>query len=380
MGEKSKKMRLVFLYTSIGANPVGSNSPWNPAQKTENFYATNINGLLSEGYLYMLKKMLEEKIVDDLIIFIESSKSPGSTMIEGIKCYVTPQIEYIEDYLKEDDIIFARGGFRTWFPFLNKMKEQKRWLLLYAANTGRQRWKFWDIVFDDLNGKFDYDIHKRFWFDFKKPIHEKIFFPMKTERIYDLCLGASHIHEKKGQWKTIEAIIKYKEIFGKSLRCIMPGRGNRGVNTTKIKQKVSDYHLDVAFPGMVTRDEVCKIMNQSKLFVYLGGGGQNDRGPLEALRCGTPIMITNPPNHSPVVYSNPQVCETVRDSDNFELVATKIRGCLENSSEGKREYTTSYFQSSCGLNEVIIPDMRKLFNIIRANPVPDIEPLKKEYL
>jgi len=360
---------------------VGSNSYWNPQDETKNFYAVNqSNGLPSEGYFFMLKKMLEEKIIDDLIIFIESAKSPGSTMIEGIPCYVTPQIEYVEEYLKEDDVIFARGGFRTWFPFLNKMKAQKRWLLLYAANTGRQRWRFWDIVFEDLSGKHFYDAHKRFFYDFKKPIHEKMFFPVKTERIYDLCLGASHIHEKKGQWKTIEVIIKYKEMFNKSLKCIMPGRGNRGVNTKNINDKVRDHHLDVTLPGMVSRDEVRLIMNQSKLFVYLGGGGQNDRGPLEALRCGTPIMITNPPNHSPVVYCNPQVCEVVRESENFELIASKIRFCLKNSSEGKREYTTSYFTSSCGLNEVIIPDMRKLFSIIRANPVPDIEPLIKEYI
>jgi len=379
MGQK--EMRLVFLYTSMSPCPVGSNTYWNPQDETKNFYAVNqSNGLPSEGYFFMLKKMLKEKIVNDLIIFIESAKSPGFTMIEGVPCYVTPQIEYVEEYLKEDDIIFARGGFRTWFPFLEKMKQQKRWLLLYAANTGRQRWKFWDVVFDDLSGKYSYDVHKRFWFNFKKPIHEKMFFPIKTERIYDCCIGASHIHEKKGQWKVIEAIIKYKEIFGINLNCVMPGRGNRGVNTSKINQKVKDHHLNVSFPGMVTRDEVCKIMNQSKLFVYLGGGGQNDRGPLEALRCGTPIMITNPPNHSPIVYSNPQVCKVVRNSDDFELVANNIYNCLKDTSEGKREYTASYFQSSCGLDEVIIPDMKKLFNIIRANPVPNIEVLKEAYL
>jgi len=373
-------MRLVFLYTSFGPNPVGSNTYWNPRDITQNFYAVNINGLLSEGYFYMLKRMLEEKVVDDLVIFIESSKSPGCVHLQGIPCYVTPQIEYIEEFLREDDVIFARGGFRTWFPFLEKMKAQKRWLLLYAANTGRQRWKFWDVIFDDLTGKHSYDIHNRFFFDFKKPIHEDIFYPTKTERIYDICIGASHIHEKKGQWKTVEAIIEYEKMFGKKLKCIMPGRGNRGVNTTNIKNKVRDFHLDITFPGMVTRDVVCEIMNQSKLFMYLGGGGQNDRGPLEALRCGTPIMIANPPNHSPVVYSNPQVCGVIENSENFQLVANEMHDVLKQTSEGKREYVSSYFQSSCGLSEVIIPDMRKLFNIIRANPVPNAETLKKEYL
>lgn len=373
-------MRLVFLYTSVSPNPVGSNTKWHPEKVTQNFYATDLNGLRSEGYLFMIKAMLDMGIVDDVIMFIESAKSPGVTEIQGIPCYVTPQIEYVEDFLKKDDIIFARGGFRTWFPFLEKMKQQKRWLLLYAANTGRQRWKFWDIVFDDLSGKHSYDTHNRFWFDFKKPIHEKIFFPTKTERIYDICIGCSHIHEKKGQWKTIEAMIKYKEIFGKNLRCIMPGRGNRGINTCKINDKIRDFHLNVTLPGMVTRGEVCKILNQSKLMVYLGGGGQNDRGPLEALRCGTPIMITNPPNHSPIVYSNPQICKVVKNSDDFELVANSIYNCLKDTSEGKREYVASYFQSACGLNEVIIPDMKELFNVIRENPVPDIEKLKEACL
>ena len=373
-------MRLVFLYTSVSPNPVGCGSEWNSKVKTENFYATNINGIISEGYLFMLKKMLEEKIIDELIIFIESAKSPGYVDIDGIPCYVTPQIEYVEQFLKEDDVIFARGGFRTWFPFLEKMNAQNRWLLLYAANTGRQRWRFWDVVFDDLSGKHSYDIHQRFFFDFKKPIHEDIFHPIKTDRIYDICIGASHIHEKKGQWKTIKAIIEYKKLFNVNLKCIMPGRGSRGVNTSKINDEVFNYQLDVTLPGMVSREEVCKIMNQSKLFVYLGGGGQNDRGPLEALRCGTPIIITYPPNHSPVVYTNPQVC-TVVDSDNFKLIAFDMNESLKNTSEGKRDYVASYFQSACGLNRVIIPDMKKLFDIIRDNiKLPNIKPLIEAYL
>ena len=165
-------MRLVFLFTNHRAATEGSNQPFEPSIAATNFYAIHENGLSSEGYLYLLRRMLEEKIVDDIIIFIESSRGTGSTMyFNKIPCYVVPEIAYAERYLEEGDIIFARGGFRSWFSFLTRRKEEGKWLILYAANTGRARWKFWDIILDDLIDHHTWDRRRRFFYSVKKCLH-----------------------------------------------------------------------------------------------------------------------------------------------------------------------------------------------------------------
>jgi hypothetical protein len=235
-------MRLVFLFTSDRCCSEGSNVPWDPDKPSTNFYAIDENGLPSEGYLIMLKEMLKHSIVDDVVIFIESSRGTGKTVYNHgsklIYCYVVPEIGYVKQFLNKDDIIFARGGFRSWFNFLTQMNKEGRWLLLYAANTGRERWKFWDICFDDLTGKHNSDRWGRFFFDFKKPINPNFFYPLYgIKKEFDVCIGASHVHDRKAQWKTVEVIVEYKRLFGESLKCVLPGRITHGVNTNKINGK-----------------------------------------------------------------------------------------------------------------------------------------------
>ena len=288
-------MRLVFLFNSDGAAPEGSNQPWDPHSPSFNFFATGENGLPSEGYLYMLHEMLNQGIIDDLIIFIESNRSPGfTTYYQNIKCYVVPEIGYVKQFLKRGDIIWARGGFRSWFNFLNQMKKEKYWLLLYAANTGRARWRFWDVIFDDLSGEHRHDIRGRFFYYFKKPINPDYFRPFHDfKKRYHVCVGASHVHDKKGQWKTIEVIAEYKRLFNENLHCIMPGRVTHGVKTNNIGSTISSARLSVHCPGMLPRTKLAEVFNQSSITIFMGQGGQNDRGPLESLACGTPILLAS---------------------------------------------------------------------------------------
>ena len=375
-------MRLVFLFTNQGSVPEGADAPWDPKVETKNFYAVNpTNGLPSEGYLYMLKAMLKEKIVDDLIIFIESNRWPGYYIYDpNIHCYVVPQVAHIIPFLQEGDVIFARGGFKSWFNFLTQMSEEKRWLLLYAANTGRERWKFWDICFDDLSGKHRYDIRNRFFYDFKKPINAEVFKPLNIKKEFDVCIGASHVSDRKAQWKTVEVVVAYKELFGEALKCVLPGRITHGVNSNKMSEKIKRAQIDVLQPGMVTRDKVCEYMNKSHIFVYLGQGGQNDRGPLESLQCGTPVMIASTRRHSPVVYGDSRYCTVAKDPEDFKGIAYQLKEQLDRYRHQSdiRDECHDYFGRVSGI-DVILSDMRRLFDLIRNNPVPNIEILKKEY-
>lgn len=360
-------MRLIFLYVTDGA--AGSQALWNPKKQTRNRFA---HGLPTEGYFWMLHRMLETKIVDEILVIVESNRGPGQLDYgNNIKCLVVPNINLVESMLKKDDVIFCRGGFRGWFHFLNKMSELGHWALLYAANTGRARWLFWDVVFDDISGRNFVDVRNRVHLDFRKPTHPKLFYPRNIERKYDLCIGASHIHDKKGQWRVINALIEYQKMFGVRLKCVMPGAIRRGVKTSNIYRKIKENSLNVVVPSMVPRKEVGALLSQSKVFVHVGSSGQGDRGPLEAIRCGCPLIIGFPQYHAPFVYEDSVVTYVSKDASNPKVLAQEIHDWLPQSNEDKRKIVFDYSEVQSGVERVTLPKMKRLFDFIREHPVAD---------
>jgi hypothetical protein len=193
-------MRLVFFYL---------------AHRNAGFY---FDFLATEGYYWLLKRMVETGIVDEVSVIIDSGQKLAPVdYMPGITGHVVPGIENTP--LRDGDIIWVRGGWKSWFPFLSRLHEEQRWLLFYGANTGRERWPLWDVVFDDLSGRDYVDGAGRIHLDFRKPTNPEIFHPMDIDPKYDLCIGASHIHDKKGQWRGVQAAIAYQKIFGKNLKC-----------------------------------------------------------------------------------------------------------------------------------------------------------------
>lgn len=376
-------MRLVFLYTQQNAAPVGTYPPYDDSVLTKNHFAVNDGGLKTEGYFWLLRRMKQTGIVDDVIVFIESNRYPGSTVLDGIPIYVVPTVEFIDRYLKPNDVIWVRGGFRQWHNWLVEFKG-KNWLLLYAANTGRQRWKFWDVIFDDLMGNENrIDRHNRLFLDFHKPIHPKIFYPIGREvnnlPFYDVCIGASHIHDKKCQYKAVDAIVKYKELFGENLKCIMPGSYQKGVKSSTIWSNIADHNLDIETPGMLPRSKMNSVYNRSKLYVHMAAGGQNDRGPLEALRCGTQVLLSYTKRSHYVAYQNVATSWVSQDPDNPEEVAYEIKSMLSNYEDADRTFISNYYEENNGIETVCLPEMKKLFDFFRKHRVPDFKLLAKEY-
>jgi hypothetical protein len=126
-------MRLVYLFTSDGASQF-PDCPWNEEIKSTNYYATT--GLPTEGFYALLQEMRRRKIVDDVVIFIESARGPGKfTNSSGIVTYTIPHISQIDKFIQNDDVMLVRGGFKSWFPMLTKWSAAKRWILFYRAAT-----------------------------------------------------------------------------------------------------------------------------------------------------------------------------------------------------------------------------------------------------
>ena len=372
-------MRLIFLYVQDGARP---NTSYNHYKQSTNFYA---NRLLEEGYFYLLKRMVETNIVNEVGVFIESNRNPGYIRYEGnddkIYGWVMPDINEFIQYIHPSDIIWCRGGFRQWYdPFLVTMQKLNHWMLLYAANTGRERWPVFDVVFNDLTGNNQVDARNTLQFDFKKPINPKLFYPINDEPIkYDLCIGASHIHDKKGQWMTVEALIEYKKIFGEELKCIMPGSRKNGTFTNRMFDMLKSHRINVITPGTIDRKELNKVYNQSKYFIHLGGGGQGDRGVLEAMACGCPTITGNETRHSKITYNNKKISTVISANDNVEAIARILFYKIRTYQPKIRNAVYDYYHKHADIEEVILPEMNTLFSVFRENSKRDMTELRKVY-
>ena len=315
-------MKVIYLYTSHGAAPTNSIADnWRPPAQCGQQY-DSVHG---DGVFKLLGELHKNGVIDDLRVFYESNRDPGKAQwIPGVYCCVVPEIRFVAPFIKEDTIIFARGGFRGWHDFLHGYKG-KNWLMLYPANTGRERWPWWDVILEDRQRANVVDKCGRYWNFFIKPTDEGIFHPTDQKIKYDLCIGASHIHDKKGQWRTIEALVEYKRLYGNSPRCILPGAARKGVRSSSIINRIKQHALDVSIPGEVTKEGLCQIFNESKFFIHLGTHGQNDRGPIEALACGTPLIIGSPQYHSPIIN---EVSFIPPDINDFTSVAKEINRLL----------------------------------------------------
>jgi glycosyltransferase involved in cell wall biosynthesis len=185
--------------------------------------------------------------------------------------------------------------------------------------------------------------------------------------IYDVCVGASHIHDRKGQWRVIDALAHYKTANKRNLKAVMPGRSMRGGHTTQLFEIVKSEGLDVAMPGMLRRSKVCDIYNQSKIFVFLGEHGQNDRGPLEALCCGTPIIIANAKYHQAEVHSN-RFCKVVKNTD-YPKVVEAIESYLKELP--LRSDVAANYEQVNGAQTVVLPKMSFVFKAIQEIGKPN---------
>jgi len=213
-----------------------------------------------------------------------------------------------------------------------------------------------------------------------KPISPVQFFlkeDVKTS--YDLCIGSSYIHDKKAQWKVIDALTVYLSKYKTSLKCVMPGVFRHGVKTNRIPYKIQSYGLDIDFPGMISRTALNELYNSSKMYIHLGGGGQNDRGPLEALVCGCVVMIESPKRHAPFLRKAPSTVRIAKDGASPEAIADDIHDMLTCWATPFRRSANNFFNYYCDPIAKILPDMEKLFNVIKANRPPAPFTLVEEF-
>ena len=347
----------------------GSASPYS-TKRIKPFYPCGdyyINAFRGECYFKMLERLLDLGVYDELNIFYESNISAGlanwienSSIRSKTYCEVIPEIRFVDDYITENSVIFVRGGFKHWYDFLLKYKN-KNWLMLYAANTGREKWTFWDIVLNDISSQNNFvDRHGRYFFKFIKPTNEDIFYPYDTEQTIDICIGASHIHDRKGQYHVTEALKILRRGYKLNINAVLPGSSRGGYHSSKMF-KTLQSEAGVEYLGYLSKKRLNEVFNKSKLFVHMGNHGQNDRSLLEAFATGTPIIYKSLYHHDPELE---RYCQQFRKGDNHSELAKLIKLRLEKWTPEEKEATYQKYKKHFGFEDVVIPRMAKLLDIM----------------
>ena len=383
-------MRVIYCFFSEkDATKSGTHPGWQDRQTNHPLMGRH---MVSEGRHLMWRRLTELGIVDEVLIVTTAYRETGwKTYTPRMKGLVVPSVHDLEPMLREDDILYVRGGFKPWFPWLQEKRDEWHWLLFYEANTGRRRWTGWDVILDDLRADRHLDgKHGRMTIPWAKPVNQQIFRPLGLPMKYDLCIGASHVHDRKAQWKVVKALADMRRTTGRGYKCVLPGAFKKGTETNLIRHTVERLGLDIELAGNLQREDVARVLNQSRLYVSIGGHGQNDRGPLEALACGTPVLLSEAKKHPPWFHFNDEVCMFVNDPDDpeemraalhwafhrpkFEPIRTDgtepvpIRRERNEFLEDTRPFVYKTFKRYNGLSKVVVPQMEKLFNFLRKHP------------
>lgn len=353
-------MKVLFLFMSkSSASPFSTTTnDWLWEDAGEEYNRHN-----DESYFMLFRDLLDAGIITDLKVFFESGTNPGiANFVPGADNWVVPEIRLIESFIDDDTVIFVRGGFKHWHDLLES-KKGKNWLICYAANTGRDKWPLWDIVCDDLEMKNTIDSRDRYYFPFIKPTNEDIFAPMASTKKYDICIGASHIHDKKGQYLGVELMEIFYEIFGYFPKAVMPGSLRRSSFTSlMLESKVYQHWVDK--PGMLDKISLSQLFAESKIFLHLGNGGQGDRSILEAHACGLPIVLKTPKRHTPLLSRDDVSTFIFPEGESMYTWAIRLKSILDEYSPGSVWRNHQIYEKRMGYCKVIKPQLAKLFKSI----------------
>jgi glycosyltransferase involved in cell wall biosynthesis len=299
--------------------------------------------------------------VDTTEVFIDSVHSPGLLELnERARIHVVPTIWLAMGYIEPGDFVIIRGGFRNWLPFIKDLHTRRaNWIMFYRANTNHGHWPFWDVTLNDLivePVRCKSGLHV----PFNKPVNPDIFgyidSPNQLPRDIDVMIGASHIHNKKGQHRTIQTLREFKAMYGYALKAVLPGGFIRSSGNDEIRQAIDDPGMNIEFVNAVPRPRLALLMNRTKVFVHGGIGGQNDRGPLEARACGCYVLLANPASAAPFLRDRAFACY-----DPYKL-AVEIHDKLQLAAEhGHCDIAEDYVLNH-GLYSKSLPQMSQLIN------------------
>ena len=109
-----------------------------------------------------------------------------------------------------------------------------------------------------------------------------------NEKLIVLFLGA--IGKRKGIYDLLEALFKYKELFGNNIQLIIGGNGE----AEKVISYIRDKHLEdiVEYRGWVSGDDKVRLLNSADIFILPSYNEGLPISILEAMGYGIPVITT----------------------------------------------------------------------------------------
>jgi len=358
-------MRLIFLYSSRGAR---NHTKWDPSLEAKSSIAIQYS---SDGYPYVADRLIENNVIDEVLTFVEVGRLHGHIKIsDKHTVYAIPNIKCIYEYIKPNDVIFVRGCWKHWAEPLSKLCK-KHWMIYYGAGTPRSNWAYWHVVMHDFIDKpIKGKRHPRV--PFIKPIHPKVFYPIKnTEKEYDVLLNSCfHIYDKKGQYKFINAAVEYQKLFSKNLKIALPGGSYRNTYTSKMPDVIKNNNLDVYRPGTLSRQDLNILINKCKIYVHIGFCEQNARSALEAMKCNLPLYIANPKLWPTHVCNNRNIVNICKNANDYTQIAKDIHKMLVDIDSGLYQGASKYFDNT-NSPEFTVKQFTQLLEIMKKYDIPD---------
>jgi len=372
-------MKIVYLHTSHRPLDTIDNS-WRttPLISGTEFKNRQAAGLVNDGVYQLIKHLTHTENLAPTEIFIDSKEANGCHKTDHVNLNVVSNIQAAFDFIDDLDIIWVRGGFKPWIPLLTQLhKRRTNWIIFYRANSNYGGWPYWDIVLNDFV-TMPQIIRNTLHYPYSKPVNEQLFYLQPMLKKYDIMIGASHIHRHKGQATILKAILDLQQATGKKYRVVLPGGMIRDTSNQFILDQHKKQETELYLPGNVSRHQLCTLMNQTKLFIHAGVSGQNDRGVLEAMACGMPVIVVNPRRFSPFVailaatpmYKSATLPDLVADNLNEHWSINYEANCA----------LRQWYLSVNGLHQVCLPKMQRLTKFFKAYPLPDRRLAIKQFM
>lgn len=217
-------------------------------------------------YLLMGIWMLENTELQEFVVWRLVKEQPKDAIYSGRKEFIVNGKPFVQLFVNnfEDcfsfpspDITFFRGGFPEYAK-LTKAHSKHFGLKLYYG-AGRRIQPQYGGVYDKIlvEDKRDYGPDT---IPFYKTANPNIFYPMNLERKWDICWPCNFAQLKyKGQEWFIKQIAKSDYLRTLKILHIgdKPGVGKKLCDTYRVN--------NIEFKGWVTRPELNKYLNQSKI-------------------------------------------------------------------------------------------------------------------
>lgn len=152
----------------------------------------------------------------------------------------------------------------------------------------------------------------------------RIFSPPRRPAKKEYILAVSSMDPRKNLARLVEA---FKKLKLDGLKLLMVGSKGRAFGDTRIDAAVQDSP-NIEFTGYVSDTKLVDLYQGARLFVYPSLYEGFGLPPLEAMACGTPVVVSN-------TTSLPEVCADAAyyvDPHDADDIARGIRFVLDNPS------------------------------------------------